>query len=432
MTSFLEGLEQQLVDAVERHEGLATASNPVRTGRTSLRVIALAGAIVFALAAVALAATGVLLAGKPVRATERLTPNAGLGVPAIGRSRLITAAVPDPAGGLPWSMRIVHTTRRLVCLQIGRLYRGQIGVLGEQGAFHDDKRFHPLRADAISPVPRRFASVCLPDVDTVSLQANGVPRSGELPKLGNPLESSQERRLYFGLLGSDAVSVTYRRGRRQITTPVERGTGAYLIVLPSTRRLPRSTEFGGKSGRPWDHGRLVPEGALSAIRYRTASGTCVQSWSARRDRCPQPAAPRRFRRPPPPVELHRPIEVRLRTMPLAAIHTKSGRPLAPSGIRVRRVRYEAIVSFTSPFAVDNALSGYTAAVSAAGCGIGFGLGGLGENVRAGQTAHIHIADVFANACGKSVTISVLYDKHAAGAMLGSREVVVGSTTVARP
>lgn len=411
MTGFLERLEQQLVDVVERREGPTATGNRTRSRSASLRVLALAAAIVLALAAVALAATGVLLAGKPVPATGHLVPNAGLGVPAVGRSRLITASAPDPAGGLPWSMRIVHTARRLVCLQIGRLYQGQIGILGEQGAFHDDKRFHPLPADAINPVPRRFPSVCIPDIETVSLQAGGVPQSGELPKLGNPFKPSEERRLYFGLLGSDAVSVSYRRGRHRLTVPVERGTGAYLIVLPSSRHPPRATDFGGKSGRPWNHGRLVPEGALTAITYRTKAGTCVQSWGTSRDRCPQPAAPRALRLPPRPVELHRPIHVTLRAM--------HGGPLA------------AIVSFTAPFAVDNALSGYTAAVSAAHCGTGVGLGGLGENVRAGQVARIRIADVFSNACGKSVTIEVLYDKHADGGMLGGREVVVGSATVAR-
>lgn len=436
MTGFLERLEQQLIEAVERPQAASTTARPTRSRSVPVRAFALAAVIALVLAAVALAASGVLLPGSPVPGTPHLAPNVGLGVPAPGRSRLIANSTPDPIGGLPWSMRIVRTTRRLVCLQIGRLYHGQIGILGEQAAFQDDKRFHPILADAITPAPQKFPSICNPGVQTSSFEASGVPQSAELPKLGNPYPPIQQRRLYFGLLGPSAVSVTYHRGHREITTPVEPRTGAYLIVLPSPSRPPRTAEFGGKTGISWDEGRLVPEGALTAITYRTKTGTCLQTWNhhLNGDRCPHPAAPHSHRAYRRPVELHRTIYVGLHTVhgnPVAG-PTKSGRPLTrPSGT-VSGVYYEADISFTAPFTVNDALSGYTAAISEPSCGLRTGLGGLGQNIRARQVAHIQIHDLFESACGKRVTVEVLYHKQSEGSLIDGREVVVGRTSVARP
>lgn len=436
MTGFLEALEQQLIKVAERPEIASTPSRNTRSRSLPLRALALATGIALVLAAVALAASGVLVAGSPVPGTPHLAPNVGLGVPAAGRSRLIAVRAPDPAGGLPWSMRIVHTTRRLVCLQIGRLYHGQIGILGEQGAFHDDKRFHPLPANAISPGPRQFTSICHPDVQTASFESSGVPQSAELPKLGNPYPPMQERRLYFGLLGPNAVSVIYRRGDREITAPVEPGTGAYLIVLPSASRPPRAVEFGGKTGASWDYGRLVPEGALVAITYRNKTGTCLQTWSRRLhgDRCPHPAVPRPLSAYRRPLELHRLVYVALHAIqgnPIAG-HIKGGRPLAPPKGTASGVYYDAVVSFTAPFTVDDALSGYTVAISEPHCGLSTGLGGLGQNVRAGRVVHMQVHDVFEDACGKRVTVEVLYHKQSEGSMIDGREVVVGRTSVAKP
>jgi hypothetical protein len=443
MTSFLERLEQQLVEAVERSELVEAGEQSERTEgpvkhmgsrSTPLRMLALAVAIALALAAVALAASGMLLPGSPVPATQHLSPNAWLGVPAAGRSRLMAMSAPDPAGGLPWSMRIVHTTRRLVCLQVGRLYRGQIGILGEQDEFHDDKRFHPLPPDAISPVPRGLASVCLPDIQTTSLEASGVTQSGGLPRLGNPYKPSEERRLYFGLLGPDAVSVTYRSARSEITMPVESGTGAYLIVLPSSRRPPRAVVFGGRIGLPPDHGRLVPAGPLVAITYRTNNGTCVESWSAGvgRNRCSHAAAPRVVltRRP----ELHRPIRVTLRAIgsnTLAdAPGNNGGRPTQPRSL-VGGVYYEATVTFAAPFAVVSALSGYTVVVPGSHCNGGDQQRQLERNVRSGQVVHVHIDDLLD--CGKGFTVEVLYYRQTrAAALLNGNEIVVGRTKAAIP
>jgi hypothetical protein len=114
------------------------------------RALALAGVLVLAGAAAALAASG-LLTGSPVRPGGPLSPTVGDGIPAPGGSQLLGFRVADPAGGLPWGLRIVHTTRGYVCLQVGRVQGGELGELGIDGAFNDDGRFHPLPADVLPP-----------------------------------------------------------------------------------------------------------------------------------------------------------------------------------------------------------------------------------------------------------------------------------------
>ena len=95
-------------------------------------------------AAVALAASGVILTGAAVPAPRFASPTAGAGLPQPGKWKLLSLRVADPAGSPPWGMRVVRTTRGLVCVQLGRVQEGVLGELGIDGAFHDDLRFHPV------------------------------------------------------------------------------------------------------------------------------------------------------------------------------------------------------------------------------------------------------------------------------------------------
>jgi len=122
---------------------------PRRRARVHVRVALVVLVLVLATAAITLAATGVILTGSPVGTVRAPIATAGEGIPVAGGARLLPLRAPDPAGGLPWGMRIVHTTRGLICVQIGRLNDGQLGQLGVDGAFHDDGRFHPLPPDAL-------------------------------------------------------------------------------------------------------------------------------------------------------------------------------------------------------------------------------------------------------------------------------------------
>ncbi|MGH2833720.1 MAG: hypothetical protein ACRDK2_13180, partial [Solirubrobacteraceae bacterium] len=95
----------------------------------------------------ALAASGVFRTGAPV--VPEVTPIATVndGAPIASSVRLLSLRVSDPNGGPPWGLRTIKTTRGLMCVQVGHVVGGRIGILGNDGAFHDDGRFHPLSID---------------------------------------------------------------------------------------------------------------------------------------------------------------------------------------------------------------------------------------------------------------------------------------------
>ncbi len=118
--------------------------------RTRIIVPAIAAAVVLAGAG-----GGALLLqeGKPLPAAYVLPadPETGLGQPEAASLTPLPMRVADPEGGPPWAMRVIRTTRGLVCLQGGRLVNGQLGGLGSGYAFGGDGRFHPFEAeDAIA------------------------------------------------------------------------------------------------------------------------------------------------------------------------------------------------------------------------------------------------------------------------------------------
>jgi hypothetical protein len=240
-----------------------------------------------------------------------------------------------------------------------------------------------------------------------------------MPEFGNLGVLSRDRWVSYGLLGPDAVSITYSDRGTSHTVPVEPGTGAYLIVLPgiepgANRR--NGVTSGGSSGasRPGT-GRPLPNpaGALTAITYRLGDTTCQDSIEARSPNpCPRPRQyPHRVFFPPS-VDLHRPIYVRLR------------RTAAPGG-------FSAIVRFTAPYAVPNALSGYSVA-SPTPCHEGTGIDPIDRDIKAGATVIVPMEAIFANACGPSVVLEVLYSQRGAAPVPGPGTVLVGRTTVDRP
>ena len=93
-------------------------TSPRRRASVHLRVTLLVLAFVLATAAITLAATGVILTGSPVSTVSAPSATVGEGIPVAGGARLLPLRTPDPAGGLPWGMRIIHTTRGLICVQI--------------------------------------------------------------------------------------------------------------------------------------------------------------------------------------------------------------------------------------------------------------------------------------------------------------------------
>lgn len=379
------------------------------SSRRSLRMIAFAVLGLLTATAAAFAASRVLQTGSPVPAGRGM-PRVGMGVPAPGGSRLLKVRSPDPAGGLAWGLREVHTTRDLICLQVGRLYRGRIGVLGQDGAFGDDGRFHPLPAQTSIGA----GGHCLLGDTHTSYAISGIPASGQMPASGKLGRLSQARWISYGLLGPNAVSVAYRYGGRTRSIPVEPHTGAYLIVLagiePGTHRI----DPGSGSSEGGSASTVLPAGAVTAITYRMGNSICEEP--SAHIQVPHPCPLQHVRAPQLSLismhDLQRPIHVRLRPA-----HVAGG--------------YTATIRFTAPFAVPNALSGYSIA-SPSPCHEGTVADGIDRDISAGARVTVTMQGVFANACGSQVSIEVLYTQGAVGPVAGTRTVLVGRATIKRP
>jgi hypothetical protein len=371
--SILPQLERNLLDAAERSLCAGNAAEGVgvddsnrgatRTGAGGrarrLRVPALAFGGLLATATITLAATGVILTGAPVRPQGPLNPNAGEGVPAPGAARLLPLRVPDPEGGLPWGMRIVRTTRGEVCVQIGRVADGQLGELGVDGVFHDDERFHPLSPDVL-PETSGVGKGVEDDAATESVSCElaghaiagahiGVDRSaGAANGDARAIPRGDLRDLYYGLLGPQAVSVSYREGAEARSQAVLPPLGAYLLV----RRIAPHQNVGVGGESIGTDGDLAPYAPITAITYRLDGRLCQRGpalapWvrSHLADPCPFPHWP--SSRYLAPRNLHQPLRVRLQVS--------------------HRLIAAVELSFTAPFAVTSANADYQIRIPSVSC-----------------------------------------------------------------
>jgi len=239
-----------------------------------------------------LSAAGIFDRGTPLGPSIAPAPHTAEGVAVPGSARLLPLRTPDPGGGLPWGLRVVRTTRGLECVDVGRVDYGTIGVLGQDGAFHGDGRFHPVSPDVFGDLGcatldargHAFVNVALQNQPTSGLAGlgeaggSGGCRSAELTHNRRlpTCPQADMREIYFGLLGPDARSITYRLpggGLRAVATV---GTqGAYLIVLqqatsgclaPSRPGKPPACPYGGRGNRGGEP--EVPSGVISKVAYR--------------------------------------------------------------------------------------------------------------------------------------------------------------------
>ncbi|MEH3054009.1 MAG: hypothetical protein PGN13_08405 [Patulibacter minatonensis] len=246
MTDPFDELEQRL------RAGVAQA-RPRRSRRllAAWRLPAIVAAVIVGGGGVAVAARALLLErGVPV-------PDSGRQLPADmtpSRPRVVLTAA-DPVGGLPWGLAVFRRAHGhgLTCQFVGRTQGGEVGVVGQDGAFGDDGRFHPLGARSTKSMgcgggdpqtgqfigggsgPPTAASGYSGDPDAV---AGGRPIGGCTPSFerrrpGRSIcAADQMRQLKFGFAGGDAVRVTYGNRRVQRTVVPPRGSaGAYLFVL---------------------------------------------------------------------------------------------------------------------------------------------------------------------------------------------------------
>jgi hypothetical protein len=402
MSGYLDRLGEQLVDA-------AAAPRPKPGRRTARRRTLPVGAAavlaaVLVASAVALAVTGTFQTGSPVRPAERPVASAGAGVATRG-TRLLPVRAADPGGGMPWGMRLVHTTRGLVCIQVGRISGSQLGVLGQDEAFNDDGRFHPVAPDVVDyhRITMEISS-CLPPGQVTSQEAS-IPQNGVFGAANSAAIPRFARRwISYGLLGPGAVSVSYRREGREHSVPVDPGSGAYLIVLPASPKIGFETGGGATSS----NGFVTPQGALSSITYRVRGRLCSESRSASEAAAAHPTCPALPFATPfgAPTRLHRAIGVRL----------------AANGT--------AVVTFRAPHAVKSAISGYAVEIPAP-CHKGTSEIPVERDVRAGELIHVPVPGLFANACGPSVSVRVVYEPARERIPDGKGDVILGETKVRR-
>jgi hypothetical protein len=265
-----------------------------RLGRPiKLGPVALAVAVIVP---VAIVAGALLLTGNAPRPAKNVT---GGERPGITRQAKVVAQAPDPRGGLPWAVNEVRTSRGQACLQVGRLKDGIIGALGQDGAYANDHRFHPMSPTSSSSggshcgLLDRNGNAFINIADYAALAsaagdastdgaAHGAAArirvcpvsssSGQIEPTKPPECPKRDlRELAYGLLGPDAVSISYLNAAgRLVTEPTSGADGAYLIigpqanpscVLTTVTRQPDCDIAGS-------YGPLLQPGVITAVTYR--------------------------------------------------------------------------------------------------------------------------------------------------------------------
>jgi len=243
---------------------------------------------------------GLIHLGKPSPAGQEFAnPKAELGALTPGSVRLLPVRTADPAGGPDWGMRVLSTSRGVGCIQVGRLVDGRLGALGQDDSFNNDGLFHEL------PVTGRFDRFSCGALDGAGRIFNNVVQ-GELPASAAYLQGpsceppgaqrfanvaygpncpqADERNLYYGLLGPDALSVTYVLDGKSHTVPTVGADGAYLIVT----RAPLHQLLGFAGATTAD---VVPvDGPITELHY-TGGRTCHlngRSWIGGTSACTPP------------------------------------------------------------------------------------------------------------------------------------------------
>jgi hypothetical protein len=239
-------LERQLVAAARRTERSAA-----RRWR-GLPLLALVAGLLTAGVGTA-AVAGLLDQGAPVPSALE----SGNLPDRPGDAEVLPLRVPDPAGGPAWGIsvqRLVDGKRVITCASPARVQNGRAGVIGRDGVFHDDGRFHPLAPGASA------SGSCTGGkrIGWFVLSPMRVPTSGYSGTVGDPrvggcrenaprrtVTRRERRRLrHVPVCGPDAMrrvtlgaagpagrTVTYRDRHMRRTIRLNRSdSGAYLFV----------------------------------------------------------------------------------------------------------------------------------------------------------------------------------------------------------
>ena len=208
------------------------------------------------LAAVAYATTQLIKTGSPVQSEERFAPNAGAGVAIAAAKDCSGSPPPTPPAGRHGRCACTTPAAASAARRSAGSSRGRIGVLGQDGAFNDDGRFHPLPAQA----SQAEGQCVLLDghghaflgVANYGVSASGLPRQCHLLRARAARRErcarADPRDIYYGLLGPDARSITYTLGGQTHTIPTVGPDGAYLIVERTPAAITALGAGGGGAG----------------------------------------------------------------------------------------------------------------------------------------------------------------------------------------
>jgi hypothetical protein len=253
MTDPIRKLRRELVAAARReaarnHDPLAGSR---RRGRFAGR-----GRKTLVLVLVLVAASGSAVAATQLFGPAVHPGPAVLGGPKPGSVVLAPLRVPDPAGGLPWGVRIYRprrgapgTSGPVSCVQIGRVLDGRLGVIGEDGAFDNDGLFHVLpvepladcvHATTFTAFPRRYVPAsAFTGADSCVLP---TMRGGYAATTG-PLRAVAGERacaiadlrvVVYGVATLRATSVRLSSSSGVVTERlVPAARGAFIFVLPA-------------------------------------------------------------------------------------------------------------------------------------------------------------------------------------------------------
>jgi hypothetical protein len=401
--SLMLAAERQVRQRAATHQSAPREPWVSGARRGSLTLALLAGLL--ATAAVAYAATELIQAGSPVRSREAFTTDAGAGIAIPKTEGLLGIAAADPAGGPPWTMRVYETSRGLGCVQVGRLVQGRIGVLGQDGAFQDDGRFHPLPVQA-SQAEGNCVLLDGHGHAFLAISNYGAPASGlphECHLLGSRAAAERctranPRDIFFGLLGPAVRTITYTLGSQTHTIPVVGSDGAYLIVERTPAWVTARGAGGGVAGAvPGGggslDGKLLPQ-PIRKVTYADGQTCTITQFGQHNGHGGSCLPPVGYTTPkirfPNIHELSSPVRVLAR----------SGMPVTgdPSAGKVP----ELLISFTARVAVQSALSGYSVTLNSPDTGKCRGLieqanAEVSRNVHAGEHVDVPLSSPYADA-----------------------------------
>lgn len=294
MSDYFSNVKQGLGDAVERRAHVRWYTRLLRTpyGRP---LVVLFAALVIATPAVG-AVTNWFSFGRP-NSTPRISAANIFGVVKPGSSKLLSLRVSDPKGGPAWGLRLVRTSRGNTCVQLGRVEGDQLGSLGIDDAWNNDHQFHAITpnasyADSCGSTDARgygyinegdfgvSASANTPLEVASGPQGKGCKSRGFLGdrSLRQPYcPKGSNRVIFYGLLGPDALRVTYREPDGETASERTAGDdGAYLLVFrydgrscTSYSRSPTTHRVAGWCGGDSIYGASPNDsGVITRITYR--------------------------------------------------------------------------------------------------------------------------------------------------------------------